>query len=206
MTLFIGRSLLVLVIISTITCDLGDLNESKPPPYFETEYIPPEPEPEPEPTLDPTNLLNNGGFEVSLAGWRFDSVSPAITKFDRSDTSYLGNRSLNAKIDQLGPEPWWINVVWDPLRLVAGERYRVSLWIKSNTTGGRVKLAVGMNHDPWQDYNSVYCYSEEIWQHYYFDYTADESVTDGSHLIINFDHIGEYWIDEVWVQKHVEGE
>ncbi len=206
MRIYLFRCALAIGVLFVINCDLGDLDGPRPPAYTVTQYDPPEPDPEPDPVLDSTNLITNGGFENQLTGWRFDADEPSQTEFTLSSDSYAGQNSLYANIQQLGPHDWYINTIWDPLALEEGVTYQISLWVKSLNETSRIKLAVGMNHDPWSDYSSTFCYTEEIWQQFSFDYTADESVANGSHLSINFDHLGEFFIDEVMVIKHEEVE
>lgn len=200
------RFIMGLGLVALSACDMGDLSGPKPPPYFETEYFPPLPEPEPELTLDSTNLITNSGFESSLAGWDCFTIEGGQAQFSLSDVAYSGLYSLNANIRIVGSNFWSIQAAWDPLFLENGEKYNVSLWVKSPSDTSAFIVMASMNHDPYSNYGSDKFYPSDTWQQFSYDFTAASNATSGSKLAIMFSNLGEYWIDDVMVLKYVEVE
>lgn len=192
------RCFLAVGIIAIIACDLGDLDGPKPPAYTKT-VNPPF-----NIVLDSTNLITNGGFETSLEGWNCFAIEGGQAQYTRSDIAYTGQYSLFADIQLLGANFWSIQAIWETLLLEDGERYKVSLWVKSTPESGSLRIPVGMNYEPWSYYSSPVFYPTETWEELSFDFTSPDDATSGSQLSLMFSYLGEFWIDDIMVQKYVQ--
>lgn len=142
------------------------------------------------------NLVQNGGFENGEANWLLlggDNISYTI---DNSST-VEGVNSLKGEINQLGENPWSIQIknAFGPVE--EGKVYRASIWIKSATEGSTVNFTIGKNTANYDEYASVYGMSVTTeWTKYILEFVAQVSTEDDIALAMHITNVDTYWFDD----------
>ena len=93
------------------------------------------------PVLPSRNLLQNGGFEQDLKGWRWDDWGAVYTPAEKPREEVVADAKVGRHALLLrGTQPQCPALCSAPMALVAGRKYTVSCWAKS-LSGRKVGFA-----------------------------------------------------------------
>lgn len=146
--------------------------------------------------LSQENLVQNGGFEDGEANWLLlggDNISYTID----NSSAVEGSNSLKGEVNQLGDNPWSIQIknAFGPVE--EGLVYQASIWIKSATEGSTVNFTIGKNTANYDEYASNYGMSVTTeWTKYILEFVAQVSTEDDIALAMHITSIDTYWFDD----------
>lgn len=97
-------------------------------------------------------LVTNGSFEntapgqytgTEIEGWliQVDAGSGVFEVID--DMAQQGSHSLKVDVSAIGSNQWDIQIVGDSIPVIPGEKYRFTVWAKSQSLGAQVNFTVG---------------------------------------------------------------
>jgi endo-1,4-beta-xylanase len=108
-----------------------------------------------EPSAGDSILNTNGSFEntplgtitdTEIEGWVLSigsSVDPLPEFVIVDDTVQHGNHALKVVVNATGSSAWHIEVTADSIHVTPGEKYKYSVWAKSEISGARTDITVG---------------------------------------------------------------
>jgi endo-1,4-beta-xylanase len=106
----------------------------------------------------PVNLLLNGTFEAgnatSFTNWSAFNGGASISAATAAAEVHGGTRSLKVLVAASG-NPWSIQLASDEINTTTGTTYRISFWIKSATTGGKMRISTQGGGDNYLSDNNT---------------------------------------------------
>jgi uncharacterized protein (TIGR03437 family) len=148
----------------------------------------------------PTNMLQNGGFEMGLAGWQLivdnDGQAEANLTAD-STVAADGDSSGHIQIVSAGTAAFHVDLQQEDISLTSGTNYQVQFWARANAPR---TITVFLQGGP-PNY-TIYGLSAQIaigtsWGLYSAPFTAPVTATDGQLEFWVGDVAGDVWLDDV---------
>ena len=135
--------------------------------------------------IEETEALNyNGGLEysepdtatsTSISGWYLGGTDYADF-IVVNDSVHSGSRALKAEINTAPSNSWSIQVVSENIDVTPGDKYKVSVWMKSETAGASMNFTAG--NYVYQEYASKYGVSLSTeWTEYTLQFTISDDST-----------------------------
>ncbi|MBU0495290.1 MAG: carbohydrate binding domain-containing protein [Chloroflexi bacterium] len=153
------------------------------------------------PVLTTPNLVGNGVFEGSLAGWDLwtDDGYAATVALD-SSTAAQGTTSARLDVTLSQGTDWQVSFSFAPVSVVSGTEYTISFWAKADA-GRDIAVWVQQEEAPWHSY----IWHEAIpltttWQPVELTGVADGSNTAAGFYVGLGATIGAVWLDDVQLQ------
>ncbi len=157
-------------------------------------------------SYDPSNLLDNAGFEASLTGtWLLEvtkTAGAAATATVDHSTFVEGNASLRLDVTGVDGTNWHVDFEQQNRKLTRGVTYDLTFWAKADTA--RV-IAVDSQKNGG-DYRN-YGLSQSInigtdWKQYTATFQANETVTDARIQFWAGQQTGQVWLDGIQLAQH----
>lgn len=123
------------------------------------------------------------GTEVEVEGWSLEFGGEASGSYEIVDDPVEdGSHSLKIEIDELGADPWHVQVTAEDFPVEHGATYQYTVWARSETTGATANFTVGDNaFNEWGRIdaveNEVVLFNE--WQEFTFDFEVTTEVEIG---------------------------
>jgi uncharacterized protein (TIGR03437 family) len=149
-------------------------------------------------TPQSANLVQNGGFESSLAGtWQLDIQQGKATESQDTTVSADGSSSGRVTITDAGDAAYRISFEQENIPLVAGVSYRVQFWARADTL--RTITAHSQGGAPtFPDYNlNAEFPISTTWNFYTTSFTAPVTANDARLEFAVGDMTGNVWFDDV---------
>jgi uncharacterized protein (TIGR03437 family) len=148
----------------------------------------------------PPNLLQNAGFEGSLAIWKLDVFADGQGKATATVDSGIaadGNSSAHINVQSAATVNWHIDLEQDNLPLTGGTSYQVQFWARADTPRTIVVTSQGgaPNFPNYGLYAPISIGTS--WALYSASFTAPTTANDGRLEFWVGDVVGNVWLDDV---------
>jgi hypothetical protein len=155
--------------------------------------------PDRAPAVSAAPILANGNFEQGLLNWVVQSSPAANIEWlvSSEDTEGHGPAML-ADISEGGSAAWEAQLIWKPVTVIRGLKYRLTFDAKSDAQQN-VTLAIGEDNMPWTNLGIRKSVAlSQDWRTYEFDFTANATAqTARLALQMGGNPKGKIWIDNV---------